>query len=72
MTERDQRPEWVKDLALFSVVVVDLVSYTGAGLGLGYLARKKLGWPWWVLLVTTSAGLVLAFYRIYRLGRLRR
>lgn len=69
MADQDSRPTWVKNLGLFSVIVADLLGYTGAGIGLGYLAMSKLGWPWWVLLITTSAGLTLAMYRLYQMSK---
>jgi F0F1-type ATP synthase assembly protein I len=59
----------LKNLGLFAVIVGDLMGYTGAGIGIGYLAWVKLGAPWWVLLVTTLAGLGLAFYRVYQVSQ---
>jgi len=59
------RAEWVKTLGLFSVIAADLIGYTAVGVGLGYLAWKKAGAPWWVLLLTSMASLALAFYRVY-------
>lgn len=67
MIPNDSRPEWVRNLGLFSVIVVDLIGYTGAGIALGYLVWKKWNAPWWVLLLTSLAGLGLAMYRVYQL-----
>ena len=63
-----QKAQWVKSLGLLSVILVDLVGYTGAGVAIGYLAWKKAGAPWWVLLLTSSAGLGLAMYQMYRMS----
>lgn len=60
----DNRKTW-RQLGLFSMIVTDLVTYSGAGIGLGYLAWRKLGAPWWVLLLMSVAGLGVAFYKIY-------
>lgn len=57
-----------RSFGLFSIIVADLAGYTGAGIGLGYLLWKKLGWPWWVIIITTNAGLALAMFRIYKLS----
>ncbi|OFZ79903.1 MAG: hypothetical protein A2583_06465 [Bdellovibrionales bacterium RIFOXYD1_FULL_53_11] len=59
--------DWVKKFGLASVMMVDILGYSGAGVGIGYLAWNKLGWPWWVILLTSTAGLVLAMYRLYRM-----
>ncbi|MBY0469878.1 hypothetical protein K2X30_01835 [bacterium] len=63
----ESQPTWVRKFGLFGVVVVDLLGYSVAGFGLGYLAWQKLGWPWWILLITCPAGLILAFWKIYQL-----
>jgi len=54
---------------MFSVIVTDLVGYTGAGIAVGYFAWKKWGAPWWVLLLCSVAGLVLAMYRVYQVSQ---
>ena len=59
--------DWAKKFGLASVMMVDILGYYGAGVGIGYLAWNKLGWPWWVILLTSTAGLVLAMYRLYRM-----
>ena len=60
-----ERAEWVRSLGLFTAIIVELLGCTGAGVGLGYLAWKKAGAPWWVLVLTSVAGLALAMYRMY-------
>lgn len=62
----NDRKKWVRTVGLFSVIVTDLIGYTGAGIGLGYLAWSKWGAPWWVLLLSSMAGLIVAFYRLYQ------
>jgi F0F1-type ATP synthase assembly protein I len=56
----------MRSLGYFSVVLGDLIGFTGAGVGLGFLAWKKLGAPQWVILPTSLVGLTLAFYQLYR------
>ena len=66
---QDPQPEespW-KTLGRFGVIISDLVGFTGAGIGIGYLASKKWGAPPWVIMITALGGLVVAFYRIYLL-----
>jgi hypothetical protein len=60
---------WLRKLGLVSVVLGDLLGYTGAGMGIGYLAWKKLSTPAWVIALSAGAGLVLAFYRIYQISK---
>jgi hypothetical protein len=64
--DEDSQAQW-RSLGYFSIIIGDIAGFTGAGIGLGYLAWKKLGAPWWVIMPTSMAGLVLAFYRIYKL-----
>ena len=59
----------LKKLGLLSLIVGDLLGYTVGGVGLGYLAWKKLNFPWWILLVTSLLGLVLAFLKIYQISK---
>lgn len=64
-----QNREWVRTLGIFSVIVTDLVGYTGAGVAVGYFAWKKWGAPWWVVLLSSLAGLALAMYRVYQVSQ---
>ena len=74
--QSDQRPDesegkdperpWADALSLMASISVDLLGYTGIGVGLGYLLWKKAGMPWWVLLLLSLAGLTLGIYRLYR------
>ena len=68
MGEQESPNTWVRKVGLLGVIVVDLLGYSGAGIGIGYLLWKKLGMPWWVLLLTSMAGLSLAMYRLYRMA----
>jgi hypothetical protein len=68
MPDPEQRPEWLK-LGLLTSITADLLGFTGAGVGLGYWAWAKWGAPWWVLLVSSMAGLGVAMYRLYLLSR---
>jgi hypothetical protein len=63
---KSDEANWQKSLGYFSVVLGDLAGFTGGGVGLGYLAWKKLGAPQWVILITSLVGLGLAFYQLYR------
>jgi hypothetical protein len=51
------------------VIVGDLLGYTGVGIGLGWWLWKKMGFPWWVLLLTTMAGLILAMRKLYLMSK---
>ena len=55
-----------RSLGLFGLIVSDTLICSGIGIGLGYYLWKSLGAPWWVLVLTSVAGLVLAFYRLYK------
>ena len=59
----------LKKLGLLTLIVGDLLGYTGSAVGLGYLAWQKLKLPWWILLVTTLLGLFLAFLKIYQISK---
>ncbi|MCM2322113.1 MAG: AtpZ/AtpI family protein [Oligoflexia bacterium] len=63
--DRD-RAQWVRNLGLFSLIISDVLVSTGVGIGIGYLIWKKWGGPWWVLLLTSIAGLAVAMVRLYR------
>ncbi len=59
----------LRQIGLLTVIVSELIGFTGAGVGLGYLAWSKWNAPWWVLVITSMAGLFLAFYRVYLLSK---
>jgi F0F1-type ATP synthase assembly protein I len=64
---KDDDSNWVRSLGYFGIIIGDIVGCTGAGVGFGYLAWNKWGAPWWVLLISSMVGLILAFYRLYRM-----
>lgn len=74
MQEKDPEPRsspaWVTTLGMFGVIVADIAGYTGAGIFLGWLLQSKLGWPWWVIVVTSLTGLAMAMYRLYKMSNL--
>lgn len=70
MKNERPKPAWVTNLGLFGVIVADVVAYTGAGVFVGWVALEKLGWPWWVMLVTSITGLTLAMVKVYRISQL--
>lgn len=60
----DDRPEWVKSLGLFGIILSDLLGFIGLGIGLGYLAMKK-GWAKdWAPAVGGFVGLAIAIWRM--------
>lgn len=69
MSKADDTKAWVKGLGLLTVIVGDLIGFTGLGVGIGYWAWKKWSAPWWVLLLTTLSGLTLAMWRMYRMSQ---
>jgi hypothetical protein len=57
----------LRSLGYFAVIVWEIVGFTGAGVGIGYYAFSHWGAPWWVLLMTSMGGLVVAMYRLYKM-----
>ena len=57
-----------KVLGLFSIIVGDILGFTGVGFGLGYLAWKWWAAPRWLMLVGALGGLVLAMWQVYQLS----
>jgi F0F1-type ATP synthase assembly protein I len=64
--EDSNRVRQVRALGLLTLVIADLLAYTGAGLALGWLLWKKLHLGIFSLLLPTAAGLGVAFFQIYR------
>ncbi len=56
-------------LAIYGVVLSAFLTYSGAGIGLGYVLWEKAGFPWWILLITTMGGLSLACWHVIRYQR---
>jgi F0F1-type ATP synthase assembly protein I len=66
----EQKPDPnLKKLGLLTLIVSELLGYSLAGVGLGYLAWSKFKMPWWILLLSSMMGLGLAFYRINELSK---
>lgn len=63
--EGDEGRTWVRSLGILLVVVWELLITTGIGVAIGYFAWNRWGAPWWVLLLSSLAGLSLGFYRLY-------
>lgn len=61
--------QWVQAFGLISVVVADLVGYTLAGIGLGYLLFKYAGVPKWFVGITSLLGFGGAIYQLNRFAR---
>lgn len=60
-----EKQKQLRQIGLLTVIISELIGYTGAGIGIGYLAWSKWSAPWWVLLLSSLLGLGLAFYRMY-------
>lgn len=67
-TESDEGRN-LKKLGLVAVIIGDLVGFVGVGIGVGYYAWSHWGAPWWVLILSSSAGLILAFYQLYQVSQ---
>ena len=62
-------PEWAKNLGLFSIIIGEIIGYTGAGVGIGYAAHHFAGGPVWLMAPGGVIGLALAFWQINRISR---
>ena len=69
MKKEGQKKNNIRSLALFSVIIGDLLAFTGAGMAIGYLAWKKIGAPQWIIMVTTLLGLGAAMWQLYRISQ---
>jgi hypothetical protein len=65
--DKDLRAKWLRSLGYFSIIVGDLVGFSGAGVGLGYWLWKEHQMPWWIVLICSIAGLSISMYRLFRL-----
>ncbi len=61
------RAKWIKSLGYFSIIIGDLVGFCGLGVALGYWLWKKWNAPIWTLPLTSSLGLGIAMYRLYKM-----
>lgn len=67
----NSRQQILRDFAIFGLAATEILVFTGAGIGLGYLAWTRWGFPWWIILVTSLSGLTLAMIQLWRLVSLR-
>lgn len=68
-SEPPKGSDWIRDLGIFGIVVGEVITWTGIGLGLGYLLRTRVGSGDLVWVLCTGAGFTVAILRISRLGR---
>ena len=61
--------EWVRTLGLFTIIIGELIGYTGSGILVGYGFVRFAGAPRWTIAVTGALALVLAFHQIYRMAK---
>ncbi|OFZ52851.1 MAG: hypothetical protein A2428_04750 [Bdellovibrionales bacterium RIFOXYC1_FULL_54_43] len=59
----------IKNFGLFSIIITDVLGYTGAGIAIGYFVSRKWGAPLWVLAITTIAGFTLGMFRVYQISK---
>jgi hypothetical protein len=59
----------LKALGLVTVILGYILGITGAGIGLGYYAWIHWGAPSWMMGVSGTVGLILAFYKVYQISQ---
>ncbi len=59
----------LRKLGLLAVILGDILGYSLAGIGLGYLAWTKLKFPAWVMILSSVMGLFFGFYRLYEITK---
>ncbi|MEK7397075.1 MAG: hypothetical protein AAB116_09075 [Candidatus Poribacteria bacterium] len=69
MKKDKQQKNNIRSLALFSVIIGDLLAFTGAGMAIGYLVWKKIGAPQWIIMFTALLGLGAAMWQLYRISQ---
>jgi F0F1-type ATP synthase assembly protein I len=68
-TDQESKAKWLRGIGLLSIIVGDLVGFTGAGLGLGYLAWTKLHTSVWAMVLGGLVGLTLSMVKLYQLTK---
>ncbi len=53
-----------RQFGIFFLVLSSFLGSSAAGVGIGWLLWKKLDFPWWVILVTSGAGLYAACIQV--------
>lgn len=61
--------DWVKYIALFYSIVLEITLFTGLGLGAGYFMYKKGIMPFEVTVFTSLVGFSVSVYRLYLLSK---
>lgn len=59
------KSNWAKNLGLFSVIISELIGFTGVGVAAGYGAQVYGHAPSWILILTATLGFGLGMYRVY-------
>lgn len=59
----------MNQFAMFGIVLGLFVGSSAVSMGLGWFLWKKMGFPWWILLVTASLGIFLASIQVVRYQR---
>jgi F0F1-type ATP synthase assembly protein I len=67
-SSESDRASMMRQIGLLGVITAEIVGFTGAGFGLGYLTVSFLGAPKWVIAITTMIGLGGAFWRLYKMS----
>ena len=63
---KNNEDQSLRKMGLIWVVISDIVGFTLAGVGLGYLLWGKLHWSVWVMILFPMLGLGLGFYQVYK------
>lgn len=71
MPDHPKNPDesFVTQLAVYSFVLGQFLGGTGAGVGLGWVLWKRAGFPWWILTLTSGAGIYAASQMVIRYQR---
>lgn len=56
----------LRQFGIFAVVLSAFLGSSGAGVALGWFLWKKMGLPWWVILITSALGLYSASVQVIR------
>jgi F0F1-type ATP synthase assembly protein I len=59
------KSEWAKNLGLFSLILSELLGFTGLGVLVGYIAQTYAYAPGWLAFAAAVFGFSLGIYRVY-------